>query len=258
MSPASSARSRKSSPADPVRASAAPLYPNAYIDMFNPMKRKVLVVAAHPDDEVLGVAGTLLKHVRSRDSVSILILGEGETSKKKPDVQRRALQAKRAAKRLGASRLVLAGLPDQRFDTLPFLDIVKRVEAVVLGEIQPDILYTHSACDLNLDHRIAFQAVLTACRPGCGTLKRLLSFETLSSTEWQRKSPADAFYPSAYSDISDFIDEKIEIMRIYRNDMREYPHPRSEEGIRALARCRGMEAGVRYAEAFQPIRLLDL
>lgn len=222
------------------------------------MNHKILVVVAHPDDEILGVGGTILKHVSSGDEVSILILGEGETSRGNiADIHKREAQAKKAAEMLGVRDLVLDKLPDQRFDTLPFLEIVQKIEKEIV-RIKPNVIYTHNAYDLNLDHRIIFQAALTASRPAKNNpLKTILSFETLSSTEWQIKDQTSVFLPTEYHDITDVIEKKIEIFKIYRDEVREYPHPRSEEGIRILAKYRGMESAYPYAEAFQVIRRFD-
>ena len=184
-------------------------------------------------------------------------MGEGETSRTTADIDKREKQAREAAAAFGAKEVILDKLPDQRFDTVPFLEIVQRIEKLIL-EKRYDFIYTNSPYDLNLDHRITSQAVITACRPGPGfPVKKILTFEVLSSTEWQIKDQANAFSPTAYENISDFIEEKIGIFKIYADEAREYPHPRSAEGIKILARYRGMQVGYPYAEAFQLIRELS-
>src|SRR3989344_3338736 len=157
---------------------------------------KILVVAAHPDDEILGVGGTILKHVKNGDQVSILVLGDGESSREaKVDIEKRENQAKRVIQALGAKEMILKKLPDNQFDSLPLLEIIKEVEAVI-RQVKPEIIYTHCPTDLNVDHRLTFQAVLTACRPQPGFgVKKILAFETLSSTEWQIKDQSHLFLP---------------------------------------------------------------
>lgn len=221
-------------------------------------KNNVLVVAAHPDDEVLGAGGTILKHVKGGDEVAVLILGEGESSKGKgADIEKRKEQAGRAAELLGVKNLFLEGLPDNRFDSLSFLELVKITEKC-LNRIKPSIVYTHHHYDLNIDHRLSFQAVLTACRPQPKHfVKKLLSFEVPSSTEWQFKDRKHQFFPTVYNDITDFIEQKIKVLAVYEDELKEYPHPRSKQGVKILSQYRGIEAGYCYAEAFQLIRGLE-
>lgn len=219
---------------------------------------KILVVVAHPDDEVLGAGGTILKHVKNGDQVSVLILGDGVTSRgaSAAEKKKRIAQAKKAANFLGAKEVFLENLPDNKFDAVPLLDIVKKVERVI-NKIKPAVIYTHFGEDLNIDHRLTFQAVLTACRPQPNFfVKKILSFEVLSSTEWQAKRKNKMFAPNYYSDIGDFIDKKIAAMEIYQEELRPYPHSRSKEGIRILAQYRGLEIGHQFAEAFQAVRVL--
>lgn len=221
------------------------------------MKNKILVVAAHPDDEILGAGGTMLKHIKNGDEVSILILGDGETSKDTNiDVEKRESQAKEVAQCLGVKNIFTEKLPDNQFDSIPLLEIAKKLEKVI-KIVKPDTIYTHHAYDLNIDHRLTFQAVMTVCRPQPDfCVKKILTFEILSSTEWQIKDQNNMFCPTEYVNISDFIDKKTEVLKIYKDELKKYPHPRSIEGIRILAQYRGMEVGFKYAEAFQLIRHL--
>lgn len=222
------------------------------------MNNNVLVVVSHPDDEVLGIGGTILKHIKDGDKLSILILGDGEQSRDfNVDVEKRKEQAKKASELLGVTDLFLEKLPDNQFDSLPLLKIVKIVENY-LSEVKPKIIYTHNPHDLNIDHQITFNAVLTACRPiPSFFVKKILAFECPSSTEWQIKDKTHNFCPTVYSNITEFIDKKIEILRTYEDELKEYPHSRSEKGIKILAQYRGMEVGCEYAEAFQLIRNLN-
>lgn len=223
-------------------------------------KQKILVVAAHPDDEVLGCGGTIAKYAKNNE-VYILILGEGISSRykkreqaKKEDLLELQSQSQKAGKLLGAKKNFFFNLPDNRFDTVSILDIVKKVEEVI-KEVKPNTIYTHHSGDLNIDHRITFQAVLTAVRPVKGNLvKKIYSFEIPSSTEWSQQEIEKPFLPNDYEDISATIKNKIEALKIYKSETKEFPHPRSLKGIEVLAQKRGMEAGLEFAEAFELIR----
>lgn len=219
------------------------------------MKNNILVVAAHPDDEVLGLAGTLCKHRDAGDSIFILILGNGEDARdQEADVKKRLDQAKTVADKLKAE-LRMEDLPDNAFDMVSLLSIAKKVEGVV-SKIKPNVIYTHNPTDLNVDHRLTFQAVLTACRPQPGhPVKKILAFETPSSTEWQVKDN-NQFKPVRYVNIEKELDEKLELISIYKDELRDYPHPRSIEGVRVLAQYRGIEVGLKAAEGFQVIRAI--
>lgn len=221
------------------------------------MNKKVLVIAAHPDDEILGCGGTMAKHVKEKDKVHTLILGEGETSRsskrnlvhsksKLNSLQKQMLLANNA---LGVHNTKILKLPDNRFDSLVLLDIVKKIEKVIFN-YKPDIIYTHSSKDLNQDHKITNQAVLIACRPqGKFKVKKILFFEILSSTEWQN-SESNMFKPNYYINISKFIDQKLEALSFYKTEIREWPHPRSMEGVMTLSKYRGSQVGFLNAESF--------
>ena len=221
---------------------------------------KILIVVAHPDDEVLGCGGTIAKYSRDSD-IYVLVLGEGVSSRyrkreeaKKEELLRLREQSQRAGKLLGVKKNFFFNLPDNRFDTVPFLDIIKKIEELI-RKINPNIIYTHYAEDLNIDHRITFQAVLTAVRPVKKfSAKEIYSFETPSSTEWSHKKIKKQFAPNAYEDISPTLKKKIKALQIYKEELRKYPHPRSLRGIKVLAQKRGMEVGLKYAEAFELVR----
>ena len=219
----------------------------------------VLVIAAHPDDEVLGVGGTLIKHIRNKDNVFCLILGEGVTSRKEYDEKRLESlhsECKKAGKIIGFKKIFLSKLPDNKFDSVPLLNIIKEIEGYI-KKIKPDIVYTHHGGDVNIDHRITYKAVMTACRP-CNSdcPKEIYSFETLSSTEWQLDNKK-IFVPNIYINIEKEIDKKIKAMKEYKSEIRNYPHPRSEKGISTLASFRGLQANLRYAEAFRLERKIE-
>ncbi|MGD0026259.1 MAG: PIG-L deacetylase family protein [Xanthobacteraceae bacterium] len=224
------------------------------------MTDRVLVVASHPDDEILGVGGTLARHAAEGATVDVLIMAEGATSR---DVKRdpaaragelSALQdaARRAATILGLRPPRFGGLPDNRMDSLDLLDVIKLVEAMV-AELRPNVVYTHHAHDLNIDHRITHEAVLTACRPLPGSgVSAIYAYETVSSTEWA--VAGGGFQPNHFVDVTAQLDRKIEALGVYTTEMRPAPHARSIEAVRALARVRGSSVGVEAAEAFAVIR----
>lgn len=221
---------------------------------------KILVVAAHPDDEILGVGGTVAKLKENGDIVHCLILGEGQTSRfgNRELVDKQILDdlhanTLSAAKIIGYSQVDFADFPDNRFDQIDLLDIVKVIERKI-HEFEPSVIYTHHLYDLNIDHQYTHRAVVTATRPmsSC-SVKEVYSFETLSSTEWNfdRRS---IFTPNVFIDIEKTIEIKKEAMKCYRTELCEYPHPRSLEGIDYLAKNRGLTIGKRYVEAFECIR----
>ena len=218
---------------------------------------KILAIVAHPDDEVLGCGGTLARHVDRGDNVRILVVGDGVSSRGSDEAQlkRRRRAAEAAAAELGASSPIFLDFADNRLDQQPLLDIVQTIEGV-LRETSPDIIYTHHAGDLNIDHEIVHRAVVTACRPLAGSpLSLLAAFEVLSSTEWTSPSPAKAFVPRLFVDISVTMDRKLAALRSYQEEMRPFPHPRSSEIVRALAAYRGASAGFEAAEAFDVVRM---
>ena len=214
---------------------------------------RVLAVGAHPDDVELGAGGTLAKHVAAGDEVAILVLGTGATARTEStvvDLKVLQGQAQDAAKTLGAS-VTLLNFPDQRFDSVPMLDLVKAIEAVVVS-YQPETVYTHCRFDLNLDHQATHTAVCTASRPLPGTsVTSLYCFEVPSATEWG----TGRFHPIRFVTINeDHLDSKLAALEQYAGEMRAVPHPRSVAGVTALARWRGMTVGVNAAEGFEVVR----
>lgn len=221
---------------------------------------KILVIAAHPDDEVLGAGGTIAKHVINGDDVYVRILGEGITSRfnKNDNVQSEINELKnnslKAGKILGVKNISFFSFPDNKFDTVPRLDIIKIIESQILT-VKPDIIYTHHYGDLNIDHRITFDATMVAVRPiGIGNnIKKIFLFEIPSSTEWNAPF-LNIFMPNIYIDITKTLDKKIKAMKLYHSEIRNYPHPRSIEGISIIAKYRGIQIGLKAAEAFMLIR----
>lgn len=223
------------------------------------MKKKILVIAAHPDDEVLGCGGTMAKHVMQGDEVVSIILAEGITSR---DVKRnRSIHsgdfeilhkaAYKANEILGVKELYLLDFPDNRMDQLDLLDIVKKIEEIIY-KYKPNVIYTHHIGDVNIDHQQIHRAVLTAVRPipGNHRVQELLFFETASSTEWMPRGSAPTFSPDWYVNISETLDKKLKALEAYEFEMRNWPHARSVRSLEHLARWRGSNIGVEAAEAF--------
>lgn len=222
---------------------------------------KMLVVAAHPDDEVLGCGGTMARYAREGYDVFVAILGEGETSRQasRAQVDPQKLQvlgdnAKAAAKVLGVSELFSYQLPDNRFDSVPLLDVIKIVESLI-ARLQPQTVFTHWAGDLNIDHVITHRAVMTATRGiQGGPVKELYAFEVPSSSEWSFGQFGGSFNPNVFIDIAGTLQHKLDAMACYQGESRVFPHPRSSEALSALAKYRGSHAGLAAAEAFELIR----
>lgn len=220
--------------------------------------KKVLIVAAHPDDEVLGCGGAIAKHAAMGDEVHVVIMAEGVTSRSQQrdtEMYRRELGslanvARKANALLGAASVTLHSLPDNRMDSLDRLDVIKLVEGEV-ARVEPEVIYTHHAGDLNIDHRIVHESVLTASRPQPDSpVKTLLFFEVPSSTEWMPGSSAPFFSPNWFEDISGSLDLKLQALECYQTEMRSWPHARSINALEHLARWRGASVGMEAAEAF--------
>ncbi|MBO1063874.1 PIG-L deacetylase family protein [Anabaena sp. 54] len=233
---------------------------------FDKQQTTVLVVAAHPDDEVLGCGGAIAKHAQQGDNVHILILAEGATSRDEKrdrshfqrELSALASAAKQASEILGSTSVSLKDFPDNRMDGCELLDIVKVIEDAVT-HIHPQIVYTHHNGDVNIDHRRVHEAVITACRPKPGSsIKTLLFFEVPSSTEWRPPGSAPSFAPNWFVDISETLTLKLKALEAYSLEMCPYPHPRSIESVEYLARWRGSTVGVEAAEAFMLGRNLCL
>jgi len=219
---------------------------------------KVLVLAAHPDDELLGLGGTVARHADAGDEVIAVIASEGATSRYASDAAA-TLEAscRAAAVVLGIREVRFLGFADQRMDTVPLIEVTQRIEAVV-REVRPDTVYTHHWGDLNRDHRVVSEATQVACRPVGGNYpRRVYCFETPSSSEWSAPDPASQFTPTRFVDVTATIDRKLRAMACYPSEVRPAPHPRSLDGLRARAAVWGHTVGVGYAEAFVVLRQVD-
>ena len=191
----------------------------------------VLVCVAHPDDEILGASGAILHHIKSGDSVSVVILGTGISSRFNTSVRTNSLinslreQALNAASCLGLDDIRFYDFPDNRFDTVPLLDIVKTVEQLII-DFKPSIVYTHHPSDLNVDHQIVSRAVSTACRPlPSSFVKSIYFIEIPSATGWQFTNTP--FVPNVFLDITHYLDLKIKAFECYSSELCEFPHARS-------------------------------
>lgn len=215
----------------------------------------VLVVAAHPDDELLGPGGTVASHAARGDRVRLAVMCEGVSSRYTPEWDSEVRkQAKEAAGILGVTDLVLGNLPDQRLETLPLRDVVREVESLI-AEWQPELVYTHFAGDINRDHKILTEAVLVAARPySAPSVKEILMFETPSSTEWGSPTLAASFQPNVYVDIGEFVEKKIKAFGCYSAEVRQHPHPRSLKALADRARYWGSVINRSAAEAFVLVR----
>lgn len=226
--------------------------------------KSVLVVAAHPDDETLGCGGTMARLAAEGWAVHILILAEGATSRdemrqreaRSAELSELEVCARRAADIVGAASLELDAFPDNRMDSVDLLDVVKRIESAIALHC-PERLYTHGSHDVNIDHRVVHDAVIAASRPkpgGC--VRELYFFEVLSSTEWRPPSSAPQFAPCYFVDITLYLEAKVDALEAYTPELLDFPHPRSSEAVRALARYRGASIGAHAAEAFEVGRIM--
>lgn len=219
-------------------------------------QNRILIIASHPDDEILGAGATVARMVKEGAEARTLILGEGPTARgilTESDLEKVWNVAKNANDKIGIGVVYLVGFVDNRLDTLPLLEITQRVENHI-ERFKPNIIFTHYQHDLNIDHRITYQAVITATRPMPGQLVReIYSFEIPSSTEWAFPL---SFSPDVFWDIDSTLDQKIAALDCYGEELRPYPHPRSIDGIEYLAGYRGMQCGCEYAEAFKTVRVI--
>jgi len=226
-------------------------------------RKKILVIAAHPDDEVLGCGGAMARFAAEGCEVYTLILGEGVTSRDKErdraerenEITELKKQAENANKILGVKKVYAFDFPDNRFDSVPLLDIIKTIEKIK-GDVQPDCVFTHHQGDLNIDHQITFKAVVTACRPVKDeSVKEIYSFEIPSSTEWNAPSSLTYFMPDYFVDVSKNLKVKINALKEYETELREFSHPRSLKAVELNAKQWGVKMGFEAAEAFKTIRI---
>ena len=214
--------------------------------------KRILVVCAHPDDETLGLGSTLFLKVKSGSEIFVLIMADGESARSKnlPKIIKRENEAKNALAVLGISNFKFLRYPDQLLEQIPLLELSKHIE-LIIKKWKPDTVFTHFPGDMNQDHKRVFEATLIACRPvPSSKITTLICYETPSSTDWGN----DCFKPNFYVDVSKGLDRKIKAFKQYKNEISEYPHPRSTESLKNRAGYWGSKIGLKYAEAFIKLR----
>lgn len=216
--------------------------------------KRILFIAAHPDDETLGCGGTILKHKSIGDEIYWLIITKPTINHPYEFTQKfiddRSALIRYVSKQYGFNGLFSLEFPTQLLHSVDLREMIIEIEKVI-DEIQPNFIYTIFKDDVHSDHRIAFNAVYSCTKNFRKShIEKILMFETLSETEFAPAIPSLSFVPNVYVDITDFFDRKLKIMQLYDTEIMEEPYPRSLSSITALARLRGNRAGVKYAEAF--------
>lgn len=221
--------------------------------------KTVIVISAHPDDEILGAGGTLLKHKKNGDKIYWLITTNifEEQGFSKERVFSRQREIEKVSEALGAEKVFMLDYPTMSLSTSTLIEMVPKISKV-FTEIEPEIVYCLNRSDAHSDHRITFDAVM-ACTKSFRYpfIKQVLMYECISETEFAPQLPEKVFIPNYFVDISSFLEEKLELMKIYESEVGAHPFPRSLRNIEALATYRGASVGVEYAEAFQLIKYID-
>jgi LmbE family N-acetylglucosaminyl deacetylase len=224
--------------------------------------QRILVIAAHPDDEVLGMGGTLLRHKLHGDMISVMFMSDGvsgrdpiyDPEKRAKEIQERKAMAFKAGVLYGCDDFEFLDLPNLRMDREYLLELTKKIENKI-DSFLPDIVYTHFSSDTNIDHCVTHKACVVALRPiPSRKVSSLRLFEISSSTEYSVMSSGNDFLPNLYIDVSDFKKNKLELIRCYEYEMRAFPHPRSEKALAARDIFRGTSVGIKAAEAFLEVR----
>lgn len=225
--------------------------------------KKVLVIVAHPDDEILGMGGTIAKYVATGNEVALLIVTDGSTSQYKNDprlneiIEEKKSETQNAANILGISKIYYGGQPDMRLDITAHTEVNAAIEKVI-DDFEPDIVYTHFEGDVNRDHQCVYQSTLVACRPVPNQkVKELYSFSVPSSTEWNVQTRQATFTATVYVDIEgEYVEKKYKAMACYKTELRDYPHPRSIETLTILDKATGLQVGLKCAESFIAHRII--
>ena len=226
------------------------------------MAKNILVIVAHPDDEVLACGGTIANHLINGERVVVAILGEGKgsrlndknTNKLKKEVLDLRRECELANKILGVHEVIYHNYPDNAFDSIPLLNVIQHIEKLKKKYL-PDIVYTHHHADINIDHQITFKAVITAFRPIKNDyVPYIYSCEVPSATEWQAPNVGFGFQPNVFLDITETLSQKKHALAAYKSELRNYPHPRSIEAIEIIARRWGSVVGFEAAEPFVLVR----
>ena len=219
--------------------------------------KKVLVIAAHPDDEILGMGGTIAKRVSKGDEVALLIVTDGSTAqyrnnpKLKEIIENKKRETENAANIVGISRIYYGDLPDMKLDVTPHTEVNRVIEDVI-DDFKPMVVYTHFDGDINKDHQCVYQSTMVACRPVSGQIvKEVYSYSVPSSTEWSAQNVKNIFTPNVFVDINgEWAHKKYAAMEAYHTELREYPHPRSIQTLKIFDKAVGLQVGLECAESF--------
>jgi len=222
------------------------------------MSKRILVIAAHPDDEILGAGGTVARHGSQGDQVLIAIAADRGTARYDDEKIEFVRQCCRAAgRRLGVSDVYFGDFADQKLDVLPILDITRWLEGIA-NDFKPQVIYTHHRGDINRDHQLVHEATLTAFRPyATPYVERILCYEAPSATEWCGPYADHVFIPNVFVDITVYLKDKLEALSEYSTELRAFPHPRSPESLKARAIFWGSVIGAAAAEPFVLVREID-
>ncbi len=218
--------------------------------------KKIAAIFAHPDDEILGCGATLCKYSEKGSEINVLLLTNGYKSRDSNNFSKKDFdkQIENSLQKIGCSSLKKCNYPDNKMDSVPLLDVIKEIENF-LSEKKPDTIFTHFNGDLNIDHKVVYNAVLTAARP-ISFKGKIFSSEINSSTEWNYSN--NVFRPNFFECVDNYIESKLEAMKAHKNELMAWPHPRSLEGIKNLSRLRGQQIGVDHAEAFMLVRQVNI
>ena len=218
------------------------------------MKKKILVLASHPDDETLGCGATIAKLVKTREyEANVIFFTDGVSSrsnKNKKKISARRSHCKKACKLLGFKNIKFNNFADNKLDKVPLINLINIVEKE-LTKLKPDLIFTHHEGDLNIDHQLVSRATFTATRNYNKKKYKILTYEVLSSTDLNYGKKNSNFNPNSYFNIEDTIKDKVLALKCYKDEIKKFPHPRSEKGLLYLARYRGMFANFEFAEAFE-------
>ena len=223
------------------------------------MNETVLVVIAHSDDETIGAGGSLARHLNQGDKVCVVSMTDGVGSRfeLEEEANLRKESAEQASNKIGFTWLDCGSFPDNAMDTVPLIEVVRFIEKIK-KDLYPDIIYTHSAADLNIDHQIVNRAVLTAFRPNYDQkFSEIRAMEIPSSTDYSHEKTTSTFTPNLFIDIEKTWEKKLEGLQCYDKEIRQAPDSRSYEGIENLAKLRGNQVGLCYAEAFEILKKIE-
>lgn len=222
--------------------------------------QKILVVVAHPDDEILGMGGTIAKLSAEGKEVHVLIVTDGSSAQYRGSenlqkiIDEKKLETKNACDRVGVKSIHYGGMPDMRLDVTPHIQVNQAIEKVI-DEIQPDTVFTHFYGDVNLDHQCVFKSVMVAVRPVADqVVQEVYCFNVPSSTEWNVFNASTMFMPNMVVNITDYAEQKYAALAEYKTELRDFPHPRSIEHIRKQDEAEGLKAGLLCAESFMLVR----